>query len=146
MQLLAFCYTHKNKHVNIVPFLMIECERVIYECENCHLLFTLKSDKEEHKKQTGHLIYDEHRLIHERRRRFLDEIFRILKSAIGGVTKTHLMYKAYIPYEKLSQYLNLLLLSGFIEYDRLDSVFRTTEKGITFLNTLKQLHKLSLRD
>jgi predicted transcriptional regulator len=40
----------------------------------------------------------------------------------------------------------LLSLSGFIEYDRLDSVFRTTEKGITFLNILKQLQKLSLRD
>jgi len=65
---------------------------------------------------------------------------------MGGVSKTRLMYKAYIPHKKLTELLNLLLLSGHLEHDNLDFVFRTTNKGFNFLNTFKQIHRLSLQD
>jgi len=40
----------------------------------------------------------------------------------------------------------MLLLSGHLEHDNLDFVFRTTEKGTNFLNTIKQIHRLSSQD
>ena len=68
----------------------------IYECSIFRLLFTLHSDKEEHKKQTGHLSYHGHSLANLKQKKAFDEIVRVLESAMGGVSKTRLMYKAYI--------------------------------------------------
>lgn len=120
---------------------------VIHECDSCHLLFTLESDKEEHKKLTGHSSYREHRLgSNNTVGGHISETVRILESAIGGISRTKLMYSTYVSYSKLEQYANLLILSGLLEYDNLDAVYRTTDKGINFLNTYKQIQRLHMNN
>jgi predicted transcriptional regulator len=79
-------------------------------------------------------------------RNHISETIRILESSIGGITKTKLMYSAYVSYSKVNQYVNLLILSGLLEYDSLDYVYRTTDKGISFLNTYKQIRRLHIHD
>ncbi|AFU59733.1 hypothetical protein Ngar_c28130 [Candidatus Nitrososphaera gargensis Ga9.2] len=65
---------------------------------------------------------------------------------MGGISKTKLMYNTYVSYSKLKQHVNLLILSGLLEYDSIDHVYRTTEKGINFLNTYKQIRRLHIHD
>ena len=43
-----------------------------------------------------------------------ETIASILHAAIGGVTKTTIMYKSFITYEQLNEYLSLLVEKGFI--------------------------------
>ena len=63
-----------------------------------------------------------------------DEITaRILEAANKGTTKTEIMYEAFLPYDKLSEYCVVLLESGLIEYQRGERTYKTTEKGLSFL-------------
>jgi predicted transcriptional regulator len=63
----------------------------------------------------------------------------------GGATKTKLMYKAYLSFNQLREYLALLVENGMIEYEG-DQTYRTTEKGIRLLqiqNTMDELAPIS---
>jgi predicted transcriptional regulator len=51
---------------------------------------------------------------------------------VGGATKTKLMYKAYLSFNQLKEYLTLLVENGLIEYE-LGQTYRTTEKGMRVL-------------
>ena len=51
----------------------------------------------------------------------------------GGATKTKLMYKAYLSFNQLREYLSLLVENGLIEYEEGLRTYRTTEKGIRLL-------------
>ena len=51
----------------------------------------------------------------------------------GGATKTKLMYKAYLSFNQLREYLALLVENGLIEYEG-DQTYRTTEKGMRVLH------------
>ncbi|HEY5631312.1 MAG TPA: winged helix-turn-helix domain-containing protein [Nitrososphaeraceae archaeon] len=57
----------------------------------------------------------------------------ILNAAINGVTKTNMMYRAFISFDQLNEYLSLLIEKGLIEYMEGTRLYRTTEKGISFL-------------
>jgi len=50
----------------------------------------------------------------------------------GGATKTKLMYKAYLSFNQLREYLTLLVENGLIEYE-VGQTYRTTEKGMRVL-------------
>jgi len=50
----------------------------------------------------------------------------------GGATKTKLMYKAYLSFNQLREYLTLLVENGLIEYE-LGQTYRTTEKQLLHL-------------
>jgi len=69
----------------------------------------------------------------------------ILETARGGLIKTHIMYKAKLSYDQLNCYLILLLQKGFVENaiikrkSRTTLVWRTTEKGIRFLEDFRLL-------
>jgi predicted transcriptional regulator len=76
----------------------------------------------------------------------MDQIVRILESAIGGATKTNLMYRAFVSSQKLGDYLNLLMLSGFLRYDKLDFVYTITDDGMNFLNIIKQIQRVSFEN
>jgi UDP-N-acetyl-D-mannosaminuronate dehydrogenase len=58
----------------------------------------------------------------------------ILDAAINGVTKTNIMYKAFISFDQLNEYLSVLVEKGLIEYMEGTRLYRTTEKGIVFLD------------
>src|SRR5919198_2649382 len=64
-----------------------------------------------------------------------ETIASILHSAIGGVTKTTIMYKSFITYAQLNEYLSLLLEKGLIAYQEGEKLYRTTDNGISFLQT-----------
>lgn len=73
-----------------------------------------------------------------------DIIAQILESANGGgVTKTKIMYNAYLSYAQLKEYLSTLLENGLIEHIAGNNTFKTTEKGIKFLRTFDQIGKLT---
>jgi predicted transcriptional regulator len=57
----------------------------------------------------------------------------ILDAANGGTTKTKLMYKAFISYGQLKEYLTILVENNLIEYLDGTQTFKTTEKGLMYL-------------
>jgi predicted transcriptional regulator len=70
----------------------------------------------------------------------IDIISLILETANGGeVTKTNIMYKAYLGYAQLKEYLTILTENNLISYNELTQTFRTTEKGLRFINIYNQL-------
>jgi len=54
----------------------------------------------------------------------------ILEAANGGATKTKIMYKAFLSYVQLKEYLAVLEKNGLLEYEDGMRSYRTTEKGI----------------
>jgi predicted transcriptional regulator len=66
----------------------------------------------------------------------------ILDAANGGTTKTKLMYKAYISYNQLKEYLTILIENNLIEYIDGTQTFKTTEKGLHFLKMYNAIGEL----
>jgi predicted transcriptional regulator len=65
---------------------------------------------------------------------------QILEAANGGgITKSKIMYKAFLSYAQLKEYLTLLTDSDLLHYDENTHTFKTTEKGLRFLDTYNQL-------
>jgi predicted transcriptional regulator len=56
----------------------------------------------------------------------------------GGSTKIKLMYKAYLSFIQLREYLALLVENGLIEYQEGMQTYRTTEKGKMFIANTEQ--------
>jgi predicted transcriptional regulator len=77
-----------------------------------------------------------------------DIVAEILKTARGGKIKTHIMYKAKLSYSQINEYLNLLVAKGFLENMTIKrkrqtiTMYRTTEKGLEFLDHLDSINKL----
>ena len=59
-----------------------------------------------------------------------------------GETKTKIMYKAYISYNQLKEYLTILIENNLIEYLDGTQTFKTTEKGLNFLKMHNELGEL----
>jgi predicted transcriptional regulator len=60
----------------------------------------------------------------------------------GGATKTKLMYKAYLSFNQLREYLALLVENGLIKYEEGMRSYRTTERGMRLLqiqNTMDEV-------
>lgn len=71
-----------------------------------------------------------------RNRSRTDIIYKILKVANGRTnTRTKIMYHAFLSYAQLRGYLTILTESNLLSYDVETQTFRTTEKGLKFLNT-----------
>ena len=68
-------------------------------------------------------------------------VSHILEAANGGTTKTKIMYRAFLSYAQLKEYLGLLVENDLIAAE-IDGSFRTTEKGIRFLSTSRELGNL----
>ncbi len=66
----------------------------------------------------------------------------ILDSANGGATKTKIMYKAFLSYHQLKEYLSVLIENGLIEYINGTQTFKTTEKGLKFLKMHNEIGEL----
>ena len=84
-------------------------------------------------------IHDTLYMINYTKNRSPDEIISsILQAAYGGSSKTTIMYKAFITYDQLNEFLSLLVEKGLMEYREGERSFRTTDKGIGFLqNNIK---------
>lgn len=77
-------------------------------------------------------------MLHRRGRH--DIIAEILKTARGGEKKTYIMYKARLSHSQLKLYLELLNRSGMIVND--DGVYKTTPKGLTFVQEFESINFL----
>ena len=66
----------------------------------------------------------------------------ILEAANGGATKTKIMYKAFLSYAQLKEYLAVLIENGLIEYEDVRQLYRTTEKGLRLLRVYNQVGEL----
>jgi predicted transcriptional regulator len=58
------------------------------------------------------------------------------------ITKTKIMYKAFLTYAQLQEYLALLIQNGLLEYFDGTKSYRTTEKGLKFLKMHGQMEEL----
>jgi predicted transcriptional regulator len=68
----------------------------------------------------------------------------ILDAANGGrATKTKLMYKAYLSFNQLREYLALLVENGLMEYEEGNHTYRTTEKGMRVLQLQNKMDEIS---
>src|SRR5215204_1326304 len=56
----------------------------------------------------------------------------ILDAANGGATKTKIMYKAFLSYNQLKEYLSVLIENNLL-YLEGTQTYKTTEKGLNFL-------------
>ena len=66
----------------------------------------------------------------------------ILEAANGGATKTKIMYKAFLSFSQLREYLAVLEKNGLIEYEDVRQLYRTTEKGLHLLQIYNQVDEL----
>ena len=71
-----------------------------------------------------------------------DIVALILEAANGGATKTRIMYKAFLSYAQLKEYLTVLLQNDLLEYDDEIQLFRTTEKGLRLLQMYNQFDEM----
>ena len=66
----------------------------------------------------------------------------ILKAADGGTTKTKIMYKAFLSYAQLREYLSVLIENNLLEYLEGSQTYKTTEKGLNFLKIHNEIGEL----
>lgn len=69
-------------------------------------------------------------------------ITTMLETARSGATKTRMMYKAYVSYSQLTEYMKLLQDSGLITYEKGTQIYRVTEKGMKFLHASNEINEL----
>jgi predicted transcriptional regulator len=74
-------------------------------------------------------------------RRRDDIISDILEVASGGgiATKRGIMYKTFLSHAQMKNYLTYLTQHDLIEYDVGAQIYKTTEKGLRFLDTYGQM-------
>ena len=78
-----------------------------------------------------------------------EEIAALILEAVvntNRATQTIIMYKAYLTYAQLKQFLSSLLEKGLIEYQKEDRLYTITEKGMHFLQVYNQLNQLQTRN
>ena len=66
----------------------------------------------------------------------------ILRSLDSGVTRTRIMYKAYLSYSQLKEYLSLLQDRQLLKYEEGSQIYTITEKGLRFMNAYDDIREL----
>ena len=69
-------------------------------------------------------------------------VSNILEAANGGVTKTKIMYKAFLSYNQLREYLSILIENNLLEYLDGTQTYKTTEKGLNLLKMHNEMAEL----
>jgi len=79
-----------------------------------------------------------------RRRDRLYIIAEILEVALEGVLKTQVMYKANLSFAQLNEYLHLMLDLNLLESSKNTErhVYKTTQKGIRYLESYRKIKEL----
>jgi predicted transcriptional regulator len=73
-----------------------------------------------------------------------DIVGLILEAANGGgATKTKIMYKAFLSYNLMKEYLTLLAENQLLEYEEGSQTYRTTEKGMRLLEIYSRMDELA---
>ena len=71
----------------------------------------------------------------------IEIISQILEVANGGgVTQSKIMYKAFLSYPQMKEYLMLLVEKNLLlRYDEDTRIFKTTENGLRFLDKCSEM-------
>ena len=64
-------------------------------------------------------------------------------NADQGASRTRLMYKSYLPYNQLKEYLGTLQENGLIDYEVGMRYYRITEKGTRLLQLQNKLEEIA---
>jgi len=73
----------------------------------------------------------------------IDIICQVLEAASGDYTKkTRIMSKAFLSHSQLNRYLRVLTPGELISYDSGAQTYKTTEKGIRFLDIHNQMDEM----
>ncbi|MGA7142326.1 MAG: winged helix-turn-helix domain-containing protein [Nitrososphaeraceae archaeon] len=67
-----------------------------------------------------------------------DIVGLILEAANGGASKTKIMYKSYLSFAQLKDYLAMLIEQRLIEYEETGHLFKTTSKGLHLQNEMNE--------
>jgi predicted transcriptional regulator len=59
-----------------------------------------------------------------------------------GLTQTNLMNKLFLSHEQMNEYVMLLIEDDLLSYDSTMRTFKTTAKGLTFLQAYNQIDKM----
>jgi len=72
-----------------------------------------------------------------------DIMTMILESARTGASKTKIMYKAYLSYAQVIEYLKYLQQNDLLIFDECTLLYRPTQKGLKFLNLSNELNEMT---
>ena len=73
----------------------------------------------------------------------IDIISQILDVANGsGATRGKMAYKAFLNYDKLRENLSVLIENDLLLHDRNTQTFKTTEKGLRFLEIYNEISEM----
>lgn len=61
---------------------------------------------------------------------------------LDGVTKTKILYQAYLSFAQLKDYLSFLVDSGLLVHDTQTNRYKTTDKGIEVLEVYQKINDL----
>ncbi|TLY09140.1 MAG: hypothetical protein E6K88_05960 [Thaumarchaeota archaeon] len=71
-----------------------------------------------------------------------DIVATILDAAKDGSTRTKIMYKAYLSYTQLKEYLSILVENGLMEYEEGQLKYKTTEKGLRYMRSYNEIGEM----
>ena len=83
------------------------------------------------------LIFDQKDMKYRSKIDIMSQILEVANG--GGVTKTKIMYRAFLSFVQLKEFLTILTESDLLSYDEKTQTFKTTEKGLRLLHTYNQL-------
>lgn len=66
----------------------------------------------------------------------------ILEAAYDETTKTKIMYKAFLSYSQLKEYLSVLVENGLLDFNEAELRYKTSSKGRRFLETYQQMGEM----
>jgi len=98
---------------------------------------------------THKYLATDYELIRMKYRSRTEIVAMILEAANGGATKTKIMYKAFLSYAQLKEYLSVLIENNLLEYLEGSQTYKTTEKGLNFLkmhNEIGELLQTSMKE
>lgn len=72
----------------------------------------------------------------------MDIVNTVLESARSGISRTKIMYSAYLSYAQTVEYLEFLHGNGLLRYDAVSKIYSTTEKGLKFLSASNKVNKM----
>jgi predicted transcriptional regulator len=66
----------------------------------------------------------------------------MLRSIGSGSTRTQIMYRSYLSFSQLKEYLKLLEQRRLVVADSAAKLYSLTEKGLQFMNAYDRIHEL----
>jgi predicted transcriptional regulator len=78
-------------------------------------------------------------MVYRSRNEIMSQILGAAANSGTGITQTRVMYKVYLSHTQLKEYLTHLIDNDLLYYDSIMRKFKTTEKGLKFLQAYNQI-------